>query len=157
MTVLKVGHQQTLQRAEFIKEVFAGALIHYPSIAEHSFAMRTLGQSAQYFQMTFWLTEERWEPQRWVNIWTLKKLPLIAEIFFITAGIYFSLSVWKLCTCSGVSGCLQSVCLTQPSGCVCSTQQEMLSEHPAFPFHSTVLHPSYFSTFSSPPRQWDRL
>lgn len=87
-----------------------------------SFAMRTLGQSAQYFQMTFWLTEERWwEPHshaiQWVNIGTLKKLPLIAEIFFITVGICFSLSIWNLCTCSGVSGCLQSVCLIQLSGC----------------------------------------
>lgn len=34
MTVLKVGHEQTWQRAEFIREVFAGALIHYPSIVD---------------------------------------------------------------------------------------------------------------------------
>lgn len=37
MTVLKVGHKQTCQWAEFIREAFAGALIHYPSIADTHF------------------------------------------------------------------------------------------------------------------------
>lgn len=118
MTVLKVGHKQTWQRAEFIKGSFCWSSNPLSLHCWHSFAMRTLGQSAQYFQMTFWLTEERWwEPQGWANIGTLKKLPLITEIFFITVGIYFSLSIWNSCTYSGVSGCLQSVCLTWLNGC----------------------------------------
>lgn len=98
MTVLKVGHEQTWQRAEFIREVFAGALIRYPSIVDIHLQWECW---AKVPNTSRWLSGS--QRKGGGNHRNIKKLPLIVEIFFIAVGIDFSLSIWKLCTCSGVS------------------------------------------------------
>lgn len=48
MTVLKVGHQLTWQMAEFIGEVFARTLIHYPFIVDINLQYGHWAKSAAY-------------------------------------------------------------------------------------------------------------